>query len=106
MLTLSKSMPVITTRALENNGYCELLNGDSSHDRMTTLLVTLLADETKQRKRFEDKLNKLESVVNKCDVDHLVDSLLHNVDDTNRQIYKTGVEFMKSTVSGILLSDK
>lgn len=73
---------------------------------MTTLLVTLLADETKQRKRFEDKLNKLESVVNKCDVDHLVDSLLHNVDDTNRQIYKTGVEFMKSTVSGILLSDK
>ncbi len=81
-------------------------NDGCSDHAMKCLLVALLAEEMKQRKQFQTKLNRLESVVTKCDVDHLVDSLLHDINDTNKQIYKTGVEFMKSTVSGILLSDK
>ena len=115
MLTLSKSMPTMhhsSSHPIDNK------NDHNDHTTTTTttttttptttlaLLTALLAEEMKQRKRFETKLNRLESVVTKCDVDHLVDSLLHDINDTNKQIYKTGVEFMKSTVSGILLSDE
>jgi hypothetical protein len=103
MIHLSKSMPTIHHSSSHPN------KNDGSGDYTTTtlaILVALLAEEMKQRKQFQTKLNRLESVVTKCDVDHLVDSLLHDINDTNKQIYKTGVEFMKSTVSGILSSDK
>jgi uncharacterized protein YbaP (TraB family) len=97
MLTLSKSMPVIHNREKQ----------DDSIDPSSELNMYLIHSLTKQIKHLEickDKINKLEKLT-KCDVEQLVDALLHGINDNDKHMYKTGVEFMKHTVSGIL-SDK
>ena len=97
MLTLSKSMPVIIRRENEIDD-----TKDAASPEMN-----ILHSLTKQIKRLElcqEKILKLEKLA-RCDVEPLVDALLHNMNETDKKMYQTGIEFMKNTVSGILSNE-
>jgi hypothetical protein len=98
MLTLSKSMPII---------HRENIDEIDSNVQPPTLYIFLIHSLVKQIKDLElcQRKHKKLKELTACNVDELIDSLLHDVTDTDKTMYKTGFEFMKNIVSKIL-SDK
>ena len=99
MIHSSKSSPVLNNPVLLEKNKIDVQT--QTHD-INQYLIQLLAKEIKELKECKTKIKKLHHIAN-SDVENLIDSLLHNINDIDKQMYKTGVKFMKQTVSNILL---
>lgn len=96
MIYSSKSSPILN----DTHKLTETTSKLQSYD-INLSLVHLLTQEIKDLKGCQIKIHKLQHIAN-SDVDNLMDTLFHNLDDIDKQMYKTGVKFMKQTISCIL----
>lgn len=99
MIHSSKSSPILSNQVLLEHNKIDVQT--QTHD-INQYLIQILAKEIKELKDYKIKIKKLHHIAN-SDVENLIDSLLHNINDIDKQMYKTGVKFMKQTVSNILL---
>lgn len=105
MIHTSRSSPVLNHKQLlYTDNVVETLDATKQQHQpyeINQYLIKLLAKKIKELQDYEDKIKKIKHFAN-SDVEQLVDSLLHNMDTTDKEMYKTGAKFMKHTVSTIL----
>ena len=111
MIHSSRSSPILARKELLLNASEDIVyksvNNIKANDMKTQTheinqyLIKLLSIKIKELQDYESKIKKIKHFAN-SDVEQLVDSLLHNMNDTDKEMYKTGAKFMKQTVSTIL----
>ena len=104
MIHSSRSSPVLNHKQLfYTDNVLETLDANTQQQpyEINQYLIKLLAKKIKELQDYESKIKKIKHFAN-SDVEQLVDSLLHNVNDADKEMYKTGAKFMKHTVTTIL----
>lgn len=105
MIHSSRSSPVLNHKQLlYSDNIVETLDANTQQPHLHEInhyLIKLLAKKIKELQDYESKIKKIKQFAN-SDVEQLVDSLLHNINDTDKEMYKTGAKFMKHTVATIL----
>ena len=105
MIHSSRSSPVLDHKQLLHtdnvNESLDAITQQQQTHEINQYLIKLLAKKIKELQDYESKIKKIKHFAN-GDVEQLVDSLLHNINDTDKEMYKTGAKFMKHTVTTIL----
>jgi hypothetical protein len=105
MIHSSRSSPALNHKQLiHTDNALETLDANTQQQQpheINQYLIKLLAKKINELQDYESKIKKIKHFAN-SDVEQLVDSLLHNMNDTDKEMYKTGAKFMKHTVTTIL----
>ena len=102
MIHSSRSSPVLNHKqSLYSDNTLDANTQQPHLHEINHYLIKLLAKKIKELQDYESKIKKIKQFAN-SDIEQLVDSLLHNMNETDKEMYKTGAKFMKHTVATIL----
>ena len=108
---MSRSLPILShnsfidineKKAEHQQLYCYDETSKQHTDDITLLLIQLLAENIKELQDHKNRIKKIRNLADN-DVEELIDSLLHNMNSSDKEMYKTGAKFMKNILSKIIL---
>lgn len=101
---MSRSLPILShnsfidineKKAEHQQLYCYDETSKQHTDDITLFLIKELQD-------YKNRIKKIRNLADN-DVEELIDSLLHNMNSSDKEMYKTGAKFMKSILSKFIL---